>query len=920
MKNVFFLIFLLLTSVVAVQAQQYSGTIIDTSQNLPVKNAVVALLDPSDSTMVKFTRTDEKGNFILKNIPQKEYIVMVMHPVYADYIDNISGKKEKLGKISLIQKSKLLEAVIIKNGSAIRIKGDTTIYTADSFKVSANANVEELLKKLPGIQVDRNGTIKAMGETVQKVLVDGEEFFGDDPGMAVKNLRADAVKEVQVFDKKSDQAEFTGIEDGNTQKTINLKLKEDKKRGHFGKADLAGGLQNKIDDRYNSNLMYSTFKGKRKLSGFVLTGNTGQDGLSWQDNEKFGGESEQYSTNFDEETGASWSYRSGATSDDEPFVDTENGFIRNVNSGVQYSNKWNNHSINFSPKFNSQIYNNNVNTLTQTQIGDSVLNQNAGNTMYVNRYNIKNNLVYDGKIDSNNSIKITVKANLYKTQSENNELTSTTGKSTSLINTSSNINTSDYDKTALGANILFKHKFKKARRTLSFTADWNSLMSDGENYLKSVNTITNAGSVQELNQFTQSDKSTSKISGKLVYTEPLSKKYSLEISHELLFNGGQNDQITYSYSPVTGKYDVLVDSLTNNFDQTIVLNKPSLKLNYNTKKVKFNFGSGIGLTHFNLEDKTTSKNYIRNFTNFFPAASFVYTYKANSSFRVNYNGSTTQPTINQLQPLRNNNNFFNQYIGNPDLKPSFNNNFSISHNTYNFLKERWTYQGLNVTMISNSITNNRTIDKFSGKTITQPINTNGNLNMNFWGGTGFPLKKQKIQFFISANFNYSKFADVINSQKSFARTLSSGLGLQLNKTKDKKYDWSVENNFNYSTNKTTQTNQRNNFYSNTLSVNGKVYYKKVWSIQSDFNFYARQKLRAGDANLNNSLWNARAERTFKKDEFTLYVQIRDILNENTGIDRNFFSNTFTETRNERLRRYWMVGFAWNFKNKGNTSK
>ena len=145
--------------------------------------------------------------------------------------------------------------MIVKTGNPIRIKGDTTIYTADSFKVSANANVEELLKKLPGIQVDKNGKITAMGEQVTKVLVDGEEFFGDDPGMAIKNLRADAVKEVQVFDKKSEQAEFTGIDDGNTQKTINLKLKEDKKKGYFGKIDLAGGLVNDIDDRYNSNIL-----------------------------------------------------------------------------------------------------------------------------------------------------------------------------------------------------------------------------------------------------------------------------------------------------------------------------------------------------------------------------------------------------------------------------------------------------------------------------------------------------------------------------------------------------------------------------------------------------------------------------------------------------------------------------------------
>ncbi len=910
---------LFLFSYHAANAQQYSGTIIDTSLKIPVKNAVVAFLDPKDSTLISFTRTDDKGNFLLKSDVRKNYIIMVMHPVYADFLDNISGENDKLGKIPLIQKSKLLEAVIVKSGSPIRIKGDTTIYTADSFKVSANANVEELLKKLPGIQVDKSGNIKAMGETVQKVLVDGEEFFGDDPGMAVKNLRADAVKEVQVFDKKTDQAEFTGIDDGNTQKTINLKLKDDKKRGHFGKADLAGGLQNKIDDRYNSNLMFSTFKDKRKLSAFFLTGNTGQDGLSWRDNEKYGGNSDDYSMNMDEESGAMYSYRTGSV-DDEPYVNTENGFIKNTNSGFQYSNRWKNNSVNFSPKYNSQIYNNNTKQFTQTQIGDSVLNENAGTRSYVNRFNIKNNFIYDGKLDSNNTLKITLKANVYKTQSENDGFTSTTGKSSSLINTSSNNNRTDNDKSVWGANILYKHKFKKQRRTVSLTADWNNLSIDGENYVRSVNTIISTNDVQELNQFTNSNKSTSKFSGKLVYTEPLTKKYSLEISHEILFNGGKNNQVTYSYSPVTGKYDVLIDSLSNDFDQSIILNKPSVKLNYNTKKIKFNVGSGFGLTHFNLEDKTLSKNYIRNFTNFFPAAGFNYSYKANSSFRINYNGSTSQPGINQLQPLRNNNNFFNQYIGNPDLKPSFNNNFNISHNTYNFLKERWMYQSLNINVISNSITNNRIIDKNNGKTITQPINTNGNLSMNFWGGLGLQLKKQKIQMNVNTNFSYSRFADVINSQKSFARTFNTGVGISMRKTVDKKYEWWFDNNFNFSTNKTTQTNQSNNFYNNTTTFDGRIYFKKVWSLQSDFIFNARQKLRAEDNNLNNSLWNARFQRSFKKDEFTVYFLVRDIMNENTGIERAFYSNSYTETRNERLRRYWMAGFTWNFKNKGTNSK
>lgn len=203
------------------QKVSVSGLITDSKDKSAVYNSVVALLTPTDSILYQFTRSDKQGKFNFKEVKSGNYILMTSHNQYADYVDAIitNGKDLKLDNIVLKSKIEVLREVVVKSGS-IRIKGDTTSYRASDFAVSENANVEELLKKLPGIQVDKNGAIKAMGQTVQKVLVDGEEFFGDDPGMAVKNLRADAVKEVQVFDKKSEQTEFTGIDDGKTQKQL----------------------------------------------------------------------------------------------------------------------------------------------------------------------------------------------------------------------------------------------------------------------------------------------------------------------------------------------------------------------------------------------------------------------------------------------------------------------------------------------------------------------------------------------------------------------------------------------------------------------------------------------------------------------------------------------------------------------------
>jgi Outer membrane protein beta-barrel family/Carboxypeptidase regulatory-like domain len=920
----FIAVFFLSTAVFC-QIVSISGNISDTTEKKSVKNAVVALLTVKDSILYKFTRTDANGSFTIPDVKPGNYILMTTHPFYADFLDNVQVKDSvtNLGTIAAVSKSKLLQEVIIKTGASIKIKGDTTIYTADSFKVSANANVEELLKKLPGIQVDKNGEIKAMGEKVEKVLVDGEEFFGDDPGMAVKNLRADAVKEVQVFDKKSDQAEFTGIDDGNSKKTINLKLKDDKKKGYFGKIDAAGGPQKIIDDRYNTNLLFSSFKGKRKLSAFLLNGNTGQDGLSWQDSEKYGNENENVSMSMDDDGNVMYMWN-GGSADGEPDVNTENGFIKNTNAGLQYSNKWNDKkTLNLSPKYNSQIYANNKTSFTQMQIGDSVINTDQGIKTYVNRNNFKVSASYDIKLDSNNTIKFTAKSNFYHTESEELRNAIATGGFGTLKNSSNSLTQTNTDKQSYYGSVLFKHKFKKIRRTLSISSNWNLLNNDGYSYIKSINQSYfngSPGTIKNINQLKESDKTTENISTSIVYTEPLSKQYSLELSHLVTYNNGTNDQLTYSYSNVTGKYDLAVDSLSNQFKQLITVNRPGVKISYNNKKIKYNFGSGFGFTHFNLLDKSYNKDYIRNYTNFFPSASFTYSYKSNHSLRLNYNGNTSQPTLNQLQPLRNNDDYYNQYVGNPDLKPAFTNSFRLSHNSYNFLKEMSTYQSVSIRTVQNSISNSRVTDLDSGKTTTKPVNTNGNFSITFYGGTWFKLKKLNVQFGLNPNVSFNKYANIINNNTSFSQTLNSGISIYLSKNKDKKYDISLSNDFLFNRNTTSQNSAVKKFNTNNVRLDATVYYKKTWSVSTDYNLFIRQKTADFQSNLSNNLWNAKLQHTFKKDEFTAYIMVRDILNQNIGIERNFYDNTLSEERNDRLKRYGMIGFAWNFKNKAATAK
>ena len=921
-QNIRLLLLCLFLSILSLftSAQNITGSISDTTNKKEVSNVVVAILKPVDSTLYKFVRTDKEGGFILKNIPAGKYILMITHPSYADLLDEVTVPAEglQLNKISVIPKSKLMQEIIIKSGGAMRIKGDTTIFTADSFKVSANANVEELLKKLPGIQVDKDGKIKAMGETVEKVLVDGEEFFGDDPGMAIKNLRADAVKEVQVYDKKSDQAEFTGIDDGKTKKTINLKLKDDRKKGYFGKIDLSGGLNKNLGDRYNNNILLSSFKGKRKIAGYFLNGNTGQDGLNWQDNDKFGGESDNFSISADDDGGLNFNWQ--GSSDDEPYVDTQNGLFKNNNVGLQYSNKWNEdkQSISFSPKYNYQDYLNTKKSFTQTQVANSFFNDNAIENMHVKKETFKLKGVYDIKIDSLNSLKLTAKLNAYNTESQSYRTSVNTAQSGKINNTSLRDLNTNSDKLAYSGSFLFKHKFKTLRRTFSLSADWNVLNNNSTSFLKSDNEIYTDGSIsfsQKFDQQKEYDKSTKQFLAKAVYTEPLSKKYSLQLDYEVSIGNGKNEQTTHSFSPVSGKYDEHVDSLSNSFDQRITVNKPGFKINYNYKKLKFNIGSGVGFTSFNLMDQTFGKDYKRNYTNFFPNANLTYAYKSGHNLRFYYNGNTTQPRIDQLQLLRDNNDYFDQYLGNPLLKPSFSNNFNLSHHSYDFIKDLYIYQSLNFTQTSNAITSSRIVDGATGKTTSQPVNTNGNFNFNFYGGGGFKLKKLNIRADLGPSIGYNHSTEIINGLNNVTKNLNVGFRLYFTKSKDKVYDITLSNNFNYNNNSTQQYNTKIKYNTNETSLNATYYLKKVWSLQSDYTYFLRQKTPQFQNNLSNQLWNARLQRTIKKDEYTFYFTVKDILNQNTGIERNFYSNTLSEVRNDRLKRYWMLGFTWNFKNK-----
>ena len=910
------LLSLFLTSISTAQTSSLKGTVTDSVEKKNRENTVIALLNQSDSTLVAFTRSKADGSFMLNALPAGKYILMATHPYLGDYFDTLQLKKNEqknIGAVFMTPKIKLLADVILRTGTPIRIKGDTTIYTADSFKVRAGANVEELLRRLPGIQVDKDGNITAMGERVKKVLVDGEEFFGTDPGIATKNLRADAVKEVQVFDKKSDQAEFTGIDDGVRDKTINLKMK--KLSGYFGKAELSGGLKN----RYNNSLMLNAFKNSRKIAGYFIMSNTGQTNLDWNDRINYGG-----GLNMNSEVDAGGGVSIYINNDGEDYYGGRNGIPVNWNGGLHYSDKFghdNKQKFNSGYKFSKINSAGTTTNYSRTFLGenpDSVLksNNNSQNAMS----NVKHaaNLTLEFQIDSSNTLKWTSQLNKKNTFRNVDFYSETFAANNDSLNTSNQNSHNNSDNSAVNSTLLWLHKFKKLFRTLSINTKFNWSQSKSDGTLYSLNKYYNQNTLHKMDTIDQNNfiNSTNKIiSTKIAYTEPLAKDFYMELSHAIDWNSNSNDRETFSKDG-NGKYTILTDSLSNSFVFDRLVNTPGINFKMNKRKYSYSFGAAVGFSRFTQKNITTQVNTKYNYTNFFPQVVFNYKIKPSKNLRFRYNGSTNAPSLQQLQPITVNTDPLNIYIGNPGLVQSFNHSFSTSYDSYNILKQRSINFRSWLSFTQNDFVQANTVDSV-GKRIYQTINVNGNYYFNLNAGYSFKIKNN-FRMSLDPNFSKSRRIDFINNQKNTTINTSYRLYLNFSSYKKDKYNLYISPNIGWIHSEATVNNAANADYWELGGYCGLDYnISKKLIIHTNLNTELRQKDPRFPQNNNSTKWNMDLTKYFFKDNsLEAKFGVYDLLNQNRGYDRNFTGYNFTESYYTTLKRYWMLTLTWNIAKNG----
>ncbi len=918
MPKLTFILLLTLFAFVNVQAQtvSLSGKVEDTLQNKPVQNAVIAMLHTQDSILYKFTRTDVNGKFSIGNIKAGEYIIMSTHPYFADVImtESVTQAQSRIPLIALTSKSKLLEEVIIKSGTPIKIKGDTTIYTADSFRVRAGANVEELLKKLPGIQVDKDGKITAMGEQVKKVLVDGEEFFGDDPGIATKNLRADVVKEVEVYDKKSDQATFTGIDDGIKDKTINLKLKDNAKKGYFGKAEAGTDFSN----YYNNSIMVNAFKGKRKLAGYGIMSNTGQTNLDWRDNQNYGSDNSNVEMMDD---GGVMITNSG---DDDSYYNGRGGIPQNWNGGLHYSNKFNNskQSVNAGYKITKVNSPNTQQNFTTNFTGDSSFNSNSVTEGFSTKLKQSLNLTFEANIDSNNSIKFTARGNLNNTKTNSNYTQESISDKNSPINNIIRNTNSDVDNSSLNSALLWKHKFKKQGRTLTANLAYNLVDSKNENFLYSENDYYFGGTPtynDTIDQKNIRNDNTNTISANITYTEPLSKEWFLSFTYMYSYSANKNDRLSFS-KDINSKYITPVDSLTNSFLFNQSNNRPGASVRYVAKQYNFSVGTSVSLSHFEQDNLTTGLVRKYNFTNFFPSATLFIKLKGYAGVRLNYNGNTTAPTINQLQPIVDNTDQLNQYIGNPDLNQSFTHSINMNYNFYNVLQEKGLWVGIYGNITQDAFVNERTLDNF-GKSTYKTVNADGNFYFSLYSNYNFKIKKHNIKLTIGPNINLARMVSFFNGQKAFNTNSTYSLNFGVSKEKENKYEVSINPGISRVNSKSTlNSDALANYWQVSSNVDLKITLPAKFRIETDVNFRAKQVDPRFPTKNSFTIWNAALKRSFLKNALEASVSVNDILNERRGYERSFTEFRYSESFYTTLKRFWMLTVTWNFSKNGAPAK
>ena len=914
---------------IAAKSQDISlkGKVADKGDKSAIVGATVKLVSLRDSSQVKLVVTDKNGNFVFNNLNASGYRLYITFTGYEKVeqrvnlqASNITPLSFSLGKVA----TDLTDVTIVSKAAPARQKGDTTEFSASQFKVNPDATAEDIIKKLPGVTVGKDGTVTSMGEQVRKVTVDGRDFFGDDATAALKNLPASVIDKIQVFDKLSDQAQLTGFDDGNSVKTVNIVTKSGIKNGQFGRIYAGAGT----DSRYSAGGNVSFFKGDRRLSVVGNFNNINQQNFASQDllgvTSSSGGGG-----------GGRGGNRGGGMGggSDNFSVGQASGISKTNAVGINFSNVYAKKLTLTGSYFFNNSHNNNESVINTETFADpkNQFSLQKSNSVTDNT-NHRLNLRLEYKIDSANSIFIIPSFSFQKNKSRSFSSLNTYEDVADSVNNSLTNSSSDRNGFNIRNNILYRHSFPKRGRTLSFGFNTTFTKNDGESITDAKYRYYDANGVftKDSAQNRLSDNNTNghTIGGNVAYTEPIGKKGQLQFDYTLSVQKNKADQQTFAYDGL--KYSQFDTILSNRFDNTITTNNAGINYRLGQSRDE-QLSFGLNFQHSKLASDRifpTTTAVDQSFANVLPNLMWRKKLSTNVNVRVFYRASTNFPSITQLQDVVNLSNPLYVSSGNPGLKQSYTHFLSGRYSYTNSKTSKSFFANLFLQTASNYISNatyiasqdttiQQNIVLKRGSLLSKPVNLDGYRSLRTFFNYSMPLKFIKTTLNLSTGFTYAKLPGMVNYQKTFTNSYAYNAGVVLASNISEYVDFNLSYNANFTNSKTnTTTSTTSSSVNQVIGAQVNLLNKKGWFVQNDISGNTYSGLSGG---LNQSfwLWNAAIGKKFLKNKAgELKLSVFDLLKQNQSIVRTVTENSITDSQTQVLQQYFMLTFTYSLKNFG----
>lgn len=896
------------------------GAVCDTS-GINISYAMALLLSTKDSALVYYTQTDEKGKFEFNNVKNNGYLLKIQHMSFLPYQKRLpvaSTDFTDFGTIQLKIISKVLLEVVVKAARApLKFFGDTIEYDAASFKVPPGSTVEDLLRRLPGIDVDVEGNIKAQGKDVKRLYVDGKTFFGNDPKYATKNLGAEIIFKVQFFDEKSDQSRLSGVEDiRKDTKAMNLSLKEEFKHGAFGKITVAAGDQERWALRGN----YNRFDKKQMLSFIGFGNNINQTGVDFGDFMEYRGQSIFNSDMGD--FGSGYGFRQLEFSSGLSNMFDGRGLTDNYGGGVNYNLDHKKTKIS-----TSYSYNETTRALYQTSNKETFLQsgsfKNADTTQSKDFRGIHNiGISLEQKIDTANTLIAKVFID-FSTSRGNVSLNSLYSDTSDIKNRTLNIvNNNKISAWNVRSAAIYYHHFKKKGANFMWSGGINSVRSDELDNPFSINRFFEANTftdqVRELN--THNDNTTTQFKSAMALNEPISKNLLIQAYYNFNATRSIQDKLTRN----TAMQNNTVDSLTAWYANDALFNCTGTTLFYNNKG--FNARVGVAAQQVQLKGTYSLRHdlpYLKDpmnktYSNLLPNIFLSYKITKSANLNAGYSKDIGIPSMEQLMPIVDINNPAFIIEGNPDLQPDLSDNYSLSYSSYNQTSMSNIYASIKYRGTKNAISDSRTIrmvDNIGMQTVTRWENVKGlNNGTDSYARYSFPLIRSKLTMNTTGSFGFGNSPTLINAIENVAKNTSYSLGINFNLTLSKKLLFGLSGKINskdirYSLQ--NGLNQKIRSYSSNSSVKWEIATKTHFDCNFSYSVY---KNASFGFNRNIPLLNASVRQIIgKANRIELRLTAFDILDKNLHISQEVSEFYVVNTTANTLTRYFMLSFSYNIK-------